>query len=47
MKEWNWDDALTVRYREGREEGWEGIEIGILACKKWSFKGLLEAIKRA
>jgi hypothetical protein len=23
MKEWNWDDALAVRYREGREEGWE------------------------
>jgi predicted transposase YdaD len=24
MKEWNWDDALAVRFREGREEGWEG-----------------------
>jgi predicted transposase/invertase (TIGR01784 family) len=21
--EWNWDDALAVRYEEGREEGWE------------------------
>jgi hypothetical protein len=21
MKEWNWDDALAVRFREGREEG--------------------------
>jgi hypothetical protein len=30
MKEWNWDDALAVRYREGREEGWEGgLEKGI------------------
>jgi predicted transposase YdaD len=27
MKEWNWDDALAVRYREGREGGREeGIE---------------------
>jgi predicted transposase YdaD len=24
MTEWNMDDALAVRYREGREEGWEG-----------------------
>ena len=22
--EWNWDDALAIRYEEGREEGWEG-----------------------
>ena len=22
--EWNWDDALAVRYEEGREEGWIG-----------------------
>jgi hypothetical protein len=22
--EWNWDDALAVRYEEGREEGWLG-----------------------
>ena len=30
MTEWNWDDALDVRYEEGREEGIEqGIEIGI------------------
>jgi hypothetical protein len=21
--EWNWDDALAVRFEEGREEGWE------------------------
>jgi predicted transposase YdaD len=21
MTEWNWDDALAVRYEEGREEG--------------------------
>jgi hypothetical protein len=21
--EWNWDDTLTVRFEEGREEGWE------------------------
>jgi predicted transposase YdaD len=24
MTEWNMDDALAVRFREGREEGWEG-----------------------
>jgi hypothetical protein len=24
MTEWNWDDALAVRFKEGREEGWEG-----------------------
>ena len=23
MTEWNWDDALAVRYEEGREEGLE------------------------
>jgi predicted transposase/invertase (TIGR01784 family) len=27
--EWNWDDALAVRYAEGREDGFEkGIEEG-------------------
>ena len=25
MTEWNWDDALAVRYEEGREEGREEI----------------------
>jgi hypothetical protein len=30
MTEWNWDDALAVHYREGREGGIEeGIEMGI------------------
>ena len=30
MTEWNWDDALAVRFEEGREEGMEaGIERGI------------------
>jgi hypothetical protein len=23
VTEWNWDDALDVRFREGQEEGWE------------------------
>jgi hypothetical protein len=23
MTEWNWDDALAVRYEEGLEQGWE------------------------
>ncbi len=23
--EWNWDDALAVRYEEGREEGYEEL----------------------
>jgi len=23
MTEWNWDDALAVRYEEGHEAGWE------------------------
>jgi predicted transposase YdaD len=23
MTEWNWDDALAVRYEEGHEDGWE------------------------
>jgi len=28
--EWNWDDALAVRYEEGKEEGWEkGKEEGL------------------
>jgi predicted transposase/invertase (TIGR01784 family) len=28
--EWNWDDALAVRFEEGREEGWEkGREEGL------------------
>ena len=27
LTEWNWDDALEVRYKEGREEGHEeGLE---------------------
>ena len=25
MTEWNWDDALAVRYEEGREEGLEKV----------------------
>jgi predicted transposase YdaD len=25
MTEWNWDDALAVRYEEGREEGREEV----------------------
>ena len=30
MTEWNWDDALAVRYEEGREEGMEaGMEVGM------------------
>ena len=30
MTEWNWDDALAVRYEEGHEDGWdEGLEEGI------------------
>jgi hypothetical protein len=32
MKEWNWDDALAVRYREGYEEGWEGGREELRAC---------------
>ena len=23
LTEWNWDDALAVRYEEGIEDGWE------------------------
>jgi hypothetical protein len=23
MTEWNWDDALAVRYEEGHDDGWE------------------------
>ena len=30
MTEWNWDDALAVRYEEGMEQGREeGLEEGI------------------
>ena len=30
MTEWNWDDALAVRYEEGHDDGWdEGLEEGI------------------
>jgi predicted transposase/invertase (TIGR01784 family) len=29
MTEWNWDDALAVRYEEGHDDGWEeGLEEG-------------------
>jgi predicted transposase/invertase (TIGR01784 family) len=28
--EWNWDDALAVRFEEGQEEGWaKGLEKGL------------------
>jgi predicted transposase/invertase (TIGR01784 family) len=28
--EWNWDDALAVRFEEGQEEGWaKGLERGL------------------
>jgi predicted transposase/invertase (TIGR01784 family) len=30
MTEWNWDDALAVRYEEGHDDGWEeGLEEGL------------------
>jgi len=31
MTEWNWDDALAVRYEEGMEEGREEIARNALA----------------
>jgi predicted transposase YdaD len=31
MTEWNWDDALAVRYEEGLEEGREAIAKNALA----------------
>jgi hypothetical protein len=43
MKEWNWDDALAVRYREGREEGWEGgLEEGLEKGREEGWEGGLE-----
>jgi len=31
MTEWNWDDALAVRYDEGHEDGYEdGYEKGVM-----------------
>ena len=29
LTEWNWDDALAVRYEEGHEEG-QGYVVGLL-----------------
>ncbi|MDR2700824.1 MAG: hypothetical protein LBB72_00170 [Spirochaetaceae bacterium] len=38
MTEWNWDDALAVRYEEGMEDG---IEKGLaIAAQKAIGKGL-------
>jgi predicted transposase YdaD len=31
MTEWNWDDALAVRYEKGREKGREEIARNALA----------------
>jgi hypothetical protein len=31
MTEWNWDDALAVRYEDGREEGVENVARNALA----------------
>ena len=31
MTEWNWDDALAVRYEEGMEEGIEKVARNALA----------------
>ena len=31
MTEWNWDDALAVRYEEGMEEGVEKVARNALA----------------
>ena len=31
ITEWNWDDALAVRFEEGREEGREAIARNALA----------------
>jgi hypothetical protein len=40
LTEWNWDDALAVRYEEGREEGREeGLETG-------REEGLVKGIER-
>ena len=44
MTEWNWDDALAVRYEEGHEDGWdEGLEEGI---EKGREEGLEEGIEK-
>jgi predicted transposase/invertase (TIGR01784 family) len=42
MTEWNWDDALAVRYEEGIEEGMvKGIEKNmIITAQKAIEKGL-------
>jgi len=40
MTEWNWDDALAVRFEEGREEGREDV------ARKALMKGLsIEFVK--
>jgi predicted transposase YdaD len=31
MTEWNWDDALAVRYEEGKEDGQEEVALNALA----------------
>ena len=48
MTEWNWDDALAVRYEEGHDDGWdegrvEGLEEGI---EKGREEGLEEGIEK-
>jgi flagellar biosynthesis/type III secretory pathway protein FliH len=43
MTEWNWDDALAVRYEEGMEQGREeGLEEGrMIIARNLLFKGCM------
>jgi predicted transposase/invertase (TIGR01784 family) len=42
MTEWNWDDALAVRYEEGHEDGEaKGMEKGLETAKINIAKNLL------
>jgi hypothetical protein len=46
MTEWNWDDALAVRYEEGLEEGEENkaLEIAINALAEGSTSEFVQKI---
>ena len=44
LTEWNWDDALAVRYEEGREEGEEKGQEYVVGLLEQGFS--LEEIKQ-
>ena len=45
LTEWNWDDALAVRYEEGIEDGWEKSREEIARKLKVRGRPLVEIIE--